>query len=425
MQREGESQLPGCLGCRLTWPCIAARRSPLSCPRPSRVGVRCRACACPSSWRRLRIAPVTSWGSDRTASISWRCCASSRPATRSSASSASPGSPGGQVASAMVCCARLGWRARYLGRFGSDELGDIGRNSLTAEGVDLTAAEVIAGAHTRFAMILVDGRTGDRTVLWDRDARLALTAADVPAARRAHRARAARRLRRRRGFGRGGDNRPGVRRHHRDRRRSGRPRPRSPAAADRHRDCLRRLPGALDGLVGDWPRPRAARRRTPARADVRHARSAREPRALPGTRDSHARVPRPLRRLDRRRGRVPRRVHRGAAAAWTREVEVLLRMANAVAALKCRTAGAREGLPHPAELAALLAEDRTGRAMSRIEDGRRSGSGSSMLVPLGTDRGARERRRPCSLTGLSRRPGTRPSNGRTRNRRARVAQARE
>ena len=83
--------------------------------------------------------------------------------------------PGGQVASAMVCCARLGWRARYLGRFGSDELGEIGRNSLTAEGVDVSAAEVMAGAHTRFAMILVDGRTGDRTVLWDRDARLALT----------------------------------------------------------------------------------------------------------------------------------------------------------------------------------------------------------------------------------------------------------
>src|SRR5918995_5414440 len=65
--------------------------------------------------------------------------------------------PGGQVASAMVCCARLGWRARYVGRFGSDELGEIGRNSLTNEGVDVSAAEVVAGAHTRFAMIMVDG----------------------------------------------------------------------------------------------------------------------------------------------------------------------------------------------------------------------------------------------------------------------------
>jgi sugar/nucleoside kinase (ribokinase family) len=88
--------------------------------------------------------------------------------------------PGGQVASAMVCCARLGWRARYLGRFGSDELGTIGRESLTSEGVDVSAAEVIDGAHTRFAMILVDGRTGERTVLWDRDARLALPQDAVP-----------------------------------------------------------------------------------------------------------------------------------------------------------------------------------------------------------------------------------------------------
>lgn len=90
--------------------------------------------------------------------------------------------PGGQVASAMVCCARLGWRARYVGRFGSDELGAIGRESLAREGVDLTAAEVIAGANTRFAMILVDGRTGERTVLWDRDAQLAMPASAVPAA---------------------------------------------------------------------------------------------------------------------------------------------------------------------------------------------------------------------------------------------------
>ena len=87
--------------------------------------------------------------------------------------------PGGQVASAMVCCARLGWRATYLGRFGDDELGVIGRDSLSSAGVDISAAEVVPGALNRFALILVDGRTGERTVLWDRDARLALTPADV------------------------------------------------------------------------------------------------------------------------------------------------------------------------------------------------------------------------------------------------------
>ncbi len=86
--------------------------------------------------------------------------------------------PGGQVASAMVCCARLGWRARYVGRFGDDDLGRLGLSSLADEGVDTSAAQTVT-ARTRSAIVLVDGRTGDRTVLWDRDASLALRAGDV------------------------------------------------------------------------------------------------------------------------------------------------------------------------------------------------------------------------------------------------------
>lgn len=86
--------------------------------------------------------------------------------------------PGGQVASAMVCCARLGWRARYVGRFGDDELGRVGLASLSDEGVDVSAAQTV-DARTRFAIVLVDGRTGDRTVLWDRDPALALRPGDV------------------------------------------------------------------------------------------------------------------------------------------------------------------------------------------------------------------------------------------------------
>jgi sulfofructose kinase len=86
--------------------------------------------------------------------------------------------PGGQVASAMVCCARLGWRARYVGRFGDDELGRLGLGSLADEGVDTSAAQTIP-ARTRSAIVLVDERTGDRTVLWDRDPALALRAGDV------------------------------------------------------------------------------------------------------------------------------------------------------------------------------------------------------------------------------------------------------
>jgi len=86
--------------------------------------------------------------------------------------------PGGQVASAMVCCVRLGWTARYIGRFGADELGRIGLQSLSEEGVDISAAQTIE-APTRFALVLVDSRTGDRTVLWDRDPSLVLRPGDV------------------------------------------------------------------------------------------------------------------------------------------------------------------------------------------------------------------------------------------------------
>lgn len=86
--------------------------------------------------------------------------------------------PGGQVASAMVCCARLGWRARYVGRFGCDDLGRVGLDSLASEGVDVSAVQSV-DAPTRFALVLVDRRTGDRTVLWDRDPALALRPGDV------------------------------------------------------------------------------------------------------------------------------------------------------------------------------------------------------------------------------------------------------
>jgi sulfofructose kinase len=87
--------------------------------------------------------------------------------------------PGGQAATAMVTCARQGWRARYVGRFGSDEHGALGRASLSTEGVDVTSAPVVPDATNQFALILVDGRTGDRTIVFHRHPRLAMTAADV------------------------------------------------------------------------------------------------------------------------------------------------------------------------------------------------------------------------------------------------------
>jgi sulfofructose kinase len=87
--------------------------------------------------------------------------------------------PGGQMATAMATCARLGWRARYVGRFGDDDLGTASRESLIADGVDVSASQTMKGATNQFAIVLVDARTGERTVLWDRHPALNMEPADV------------------------------------------------------------------------------------------------------------------------------------------------------------------------------------------------------------------------------------------------------
>ncbi len=87
--------------------------------------------------------------------------------------------PGGQIATALVTCARLGWRARYIGRFGEDDFGREACESLVREGVDTSAALMVAGVGNQFAVILVDARTGERTVLWDRHPGLTMDAAEV------------------------------------------------------------------------------------------------------------------------------------------------------------------------------------------------------------------------------------------------------
>ena len=89
-------------------------------------------------------------------------------------------SAGGQTASTMAGLRRLGLRTAYAGRFGSDAEGRFGLRALSEEGVDVRLAEVVEGARNQVAFIVVDSRTGERTILWDRDERLAYTAADAP-----------------------------------------------------------------------------------------------------------------------------------------------------------------------------------------------------------------------------------------------------
>jgi sulfofructose kinase len=81
---------------------------------------------------------------------------------------------GGQIATAIATCASLGLRTTYLGAFGDDDRGALIRQALAQRGVDLSAASV-RPVPNRYAVILVDDRTGDRLVLHHRDAALRAT----------------------------------------------------------------------------------------------------------------------------------------------------------------------------------------------------------------------------------------------------------
>jgi len=89
---------------------------------------------------------------------------------------------GGQTATAMVALQRLGFATAYAGRFGSDAEGQFGLASLEDEGVDVEFAEVVEGARNQLAFILIDARTGERTIIWDRDEQLAYAANEAPVA---------------------------------------------------------------------------------------------------------------------------------------------------------------------------------------------------------------------------------------------------
>lgn len=90
--------------------------------------------------------------------------------------------PGGQSASAAAGCARLGWRTCYIGTYGDDDAARVGIESLQRDNVDTRLVRQIPGATSHTSLVLVDGRTGDRTVIWYRDARLAMAVEDVPVA---------------------------------------------------------------------------------------------------------------------------------------------------------------------------------------------------------------------------------------------------
>ncbi len=80
---------------------------------------------------------------------------------------------GGQVASAMTALQRLGCKTRYIGKCGSDDAGRLVLERLTREGIEHSYVIQVPDAANQIAYILIDSRNGERTIIWDRDEQLA------------------------------------------------------------------------------------------------------------------------------------------------------------------------------------------------------------------------------------------------------------
>jgi sugar/nucleoside kinase (ribokinase family) len=270
--------------------------------------------------------------------------------------------PGGQMATAAAVCARLGWRARYVGSFGSDRFAAAGRQSLVAEGVDVAAAWDVPGATSQFAIVIVDRSTGERTVIWNRHPGLAIAPGRVPreavtsgrvllvdchetagAAQAARYARAA-----------------GI-----------------PTVVDveKVRDGIADLLREIDVILAAQQFPSALTGYgEPGRAIEAMAREFGAPLVAVTLGDEGS-----LAWYQGREVRTPAfpvacvdttgagdAFHGGFVAGWLRnpsaDVSDLLEYANAVAALNCRGLGARGGMPTPAEVDDLIARARRRRS---------------------------------------------------------------
>ncbi len=101
------------------------------------------------------------------------------PANAKVAASEHRVSCGGQVATTLAACAALGLRAAYVGTFGHDENGRRITTALADARVD-TSFSIVRDAPNRHAVIMVDERNGDRTVVWHRERALTLRIEELP-----------------------------------------------------------------------------------------------------------------------------------------------------------------------------------------------------------------------------------------------------
>lgn len=76
---------------------------------------------------------------------------------------------GGPVGTALVTLARLGACVSYIGKVGDDEFGQFLKSEFEKEGVDTKNIVIEKGASCRFAFIIVDKKTGKRTIVWSQN----------------------------------------------------------------------------------------------------------------------------------------------------------------------------------------------------------------------------------------------------------------
>ncbi|MGQ0721602.1 MAG: PfkB family carbohydrate kinase [Candidatus Eiseniibacteriota bacterium] len=259
---------------------------------------------------------------------------------------------GGPAANAAVAIARLGGRAAFLGAVGDDALGRSQIEELAGEGVDATGVAVVAGAASFVSFILVDAADGARTIFSAPSERPVLPQATrLPAP--------APDLLLLDGWA-GAAARPLAR----EARRAGVP-VLLDAGAFTEEVCA--LLPEVDVAIVSTPfaeaaagagRPDDAVRWILARGPRLAAVTAGEQGALAGAAgaDETFRVPADPVRVTDTTG-AGDAFHGGAGWALARGEtwEQSLRVGAAVAALKCRSLGAREGLPTSAELASFLA----------------------------------------------------------------------
>jgi sulfofructose kinase len=86
---------------------------------------------------------------------------------------------GGQVATALTFLSRMGLKTRYVGKVGGDELGRFLVESFASDSVDTSAVLVQQGVRNQVACIVIDKKSGERTVLSQREPGLDFKASEL------------------------------------------------------------------------------------------------------------------------------------------------------------------------------------------------------------------------------------------------------